>query len=62
MSVNERLAAAGLLREFDTAITEGVRQRAIDLLQQVEMTDDAAAMTVDTILRNPTTYGYHRST
>lgn len=62
MTVNERLAAAGLLRDFDTAIDEGVRQRAIDFLQQVEMSDDAAAMTVDTILRSPATYGYPRAT
>lgn len=62
MTINERLSAAGLLHEFDTAITQGVRQRAIDLLQQVEMSDDAAAVTVDAILGNPMTYGYQRST
>ncbi|MFD1860568.1 hypothetical protein EHW97_09665 [Aeromicrobium camelliae] len=58
MTVNERLSAAGLLDQFDSAINEGVRERAIELLQQVAMNEVAAATTVDTILGNPTRYGY----
>lgn len=62
MTVNERLFAAGLLAQFDSAINEGVRQRAIELLEQVAMSEDTAATTVDTILGNPTKYGYPRPT
>lgn len=62
MTVNERLHMGGLLEQFDSAIDSGDRQRAIDLLVKVAMTEGSAADTVDTVLGNPTKYGYPRST
>lgn len=62
MTVNERLGAAGLSSEFDSAILAWDRQRAISVLGQVAMDENSAAFTVDTILANPAKYGYSRST
>lgn len=62
MTVNERLAVAGLIEDFDSAITAGDRQRAIGVLEQVDMDENSAAFTVDTTLGNPSKYGYPRST
>jgi hypothetical protein len=62
MTVNERLFVAGLLEEFDAAIESGDRQRAIGVLEQVAMNNDQAAHTVDTVLLDPSKYGYPRST
>lgn len=60
MTVNERLAVAGLSSEFDSAITAGDRQRAISVLRRVAMDENSAAFTVDTTLANPAKYGYRR--
>jgi hypothetical protein len=62
MTVNERLFEAGLLKEFDSAIASGDRRRAIEILGHVAMTEDGATRTVDTVLRNPSKYGYPRPT
>ena len=61
MTVNERLFVAGLLQQFDTAIDSGDRQRAIELLVRVEMSDASSTATVDVVLANPAKYGYPRS-
>lgn len=61
MTVNERLFEAGLLQQFDTAIDSGDRQRAIEILLRVAMSDASAAETVDAVLANPAKYGYPRS-
>jgi hypothetical protein len=60
MTVNERLFAAGLVRQFDAAIDGSDRHRAVDLLKQVAMSESSAATTVDAILANPSKYGYPR--
>jgi hypothetical protein len=60
MTVNERLSAAGLLGQFDAAIDAGERQHAIELLEQVAMSEDSAASTVDAVLANPAMYGHPR--
>ena len=62
MTVNERLFSAGLLKEFDAAIGSGDRHRAIEILELVAISADGAAQTVDTVLRNPSKYGYRRPT
>ena len=58
MTVNERLIEANLLKEFDQAARKRDREQMFDLLQKVEMTYDQAVYTVDTILANPSHYGY----
>lgn len=60
MTVNERLFVAGLVEQFDSAIDSGDRQRAIELLRQVAMSDASAAETVDAVLAHPEAYGYPR--
>ena len=62
MTVNERLATAGLVGEWDAAIIAGDRQRAISVLLRVELDETSAAFTVDTTLANPSKYGFRRST
>lgn len=61
MTVNERLFTAGLVGQFDAAIDAGDRDRAIDLLTRVAMSESSAATTVDAVLANPSKYGYPRS-
>lgn len=60
MTVTERLVTAGLTGGFDDAIAVRDRQRAIELLEQVAMSEDSAAMTVDAVLADPAKYGYPR--
>jgi hypothetical protein len=57
MTVNERLVASGSLSAWDSAIRNGQRQVAIDLLGQVDLMDQAAEI-VDTVLADPTRYGF----
>src|SRR5262245_38627277 len=45
MTVNERLFTAGLLEQFDAAIDAGDRQRAMELLEQVAMSEDGTTPT-----------------
>jgi hypothetical protein len=60
MTVNERIVASGLLSAWDSAIRNGQRQVAIDLLGQVDLADQAAEI-VDTVLADPTRYGFRPS-
>jgi hypothetical protein len=60
MTVNERLFAAGLLDQFDAAMNSGDRHRAVELLEQVAMSQGGAAATVGAILADPGKYGYPR--
>jgi hypothetical protein len=62
MTVNERLYVAGLLSEFEAAIESGDRQQAVEILGRVALGEIGAAETVDTILRDPSKYGYPRAT
>lgn len=58
MTVNERLAEAGLLAEFDDAARSRDRAAIIRILNQVEMGDAYAPSTANAILTNPAKYGY----
>ncbi len=57
MTVNERLAVAGLMQAFDKAVMARDRSGAIAVLRQVELSDEQAASTVDTMFANPSRYG-----
>jgi len=56
MTVNERLFEAGALEESDRAATARNRGRMIELLAQVELSDQAEHI-ADTILADPRRYG-----
>lgn len=43
MTVNEQLYLSGLLSEFDTAIKKGDVEKAIQILRQVELTNENIA-------------------
>jgi hypothetical protein len=58
MTLNERLAVAGLIQAFDKAVIARDRAGAIAVLRQVELSDEQAAWTTDTIFANPARYGY----
>jgi hypothetical protein len=58
MTVNERLAAAGLLAEFDAAARRRDRSEMIAILMRVELTGAQAAETADRIIAKPSMYGY----
>jgi hypothetical protein len=58
MTVNERLAVAGLTGEWDCAITAGDRESAMDVLTRVGMAPRLGAQTVDVTLANPELYGF----
>lgn len=58
MTVNECLATAGLLPQFDAAIDSEDRHRAIELLVQVTTSQHSAPETVDAVLASPSQYGY----
>jgi hypothetical protein len=49
MTVNERLFAAGLLDEFDTAVNHKNRDKVVALLQQVELSYEQAELITKTI-------------
>jgi hypothetical protein len=56
MSTNERLSAAGLLTEWDQAVRLRNRERMMQLLSQVDLSEQAASI-ADTVLANPKRYG-----
>jgi len=57
MTGNERLGAAGLLDEWDTALRTRDRDRMIALLRSVEASEAGAIQTVDLVLKDPSLYG-----
>lgn len=61
MTVNERLFAAGLLEDFDSAIEIADRATAVEMLARVDIADQAEWI-VDTTLANPAKYGFPRAT
>ena len=58
MTLNERLFAAGILEQFDTAARRRDRARMISLLLTVDVGQSKAECTVEAILANPSFYGY----
>lgn len=57
MTTNERLAEAGLLEQFDSAVRLGEREQVICCLMQVDFTREAAEGIADATLAHPTRYG-----
>jgi len=57
MTTNERLADAGLLNEFDSAVQVGSRVRLIDCLVRIDFDRETAKEIADKVLANPTRYG-----
>jgi len=57
MTTNERLFVAGVLDQFDDAARKRDRATMIELLSRVEL-GEQAALIADTILANPTRYGF----
>ena len=58
MTVNERLFAAGLLDGFDAAARKRDRAKLVDLLKRVDLSQSDAEFSADTVLSNPSMYGY----
>lgn len=58
MTVNERLFTAGTIEQFDSAARQRDRAAMIALLLAVELDEQQAAQTADTILLNPRQYSY----
>jgi len=58
MTINERLAELGLFEEWDRAVADRDRERMIKVMLKVELSEKQAESTVDTILANPTKYGF----
>lgn len=56
MTVNERLATAGLLEAFSVAARSRDRDAMIRLLTEVDV--EQAVLTVSPILNDPARYGY----
>ena len=52
MTTNERLFVAGLLTEWDAAVKARNRALMIELLSQVDLSEQAAAI-ADRVLANP---------
>lgn len=57
MTTNERLLAAGLMDAFGQAARTRDRDRMIDVLDKVELADQAESI-ADGILANPKRYGF----
>ena len=58
MTLNERLWFAGLMDKWDAAFRARDRAAMIELLGQVEIAEPGRATTVDTLLANPSRYGF----
>jgi hypothetical protein len=58
MTLNERLFDAGLLDAFGEAARRRDRNTMIELLRRVALTPEDATWSVDTVLGNPSKYGY----
>lgn len=56
MTVNERLFHVGLMAEWEAAARRRDRETMIQLLRRVEV--EGAEWSVDTILANPSRYGF----
>jgi hypothetical protein len=57
MTVNERLVLCDLLDNWDAAVGKRDREEMIAILCQVALTQELAAYTTDTVLKNPAKYG-----
>jgi hypothetical protein len=58
MTVNERLFKADLMSEFDEAAKKRNKNRMVAILKEVELTEAQANEISETIIKNPSKYGY----
>lgn len=58
MTVNERLAACGLIDRWDAAARAKNRKEMISVLREAALTKKEAAWTTDVVLANPAKYGF----
>jgi hypothetical protein len=58
MTVNERLFVSKLMDDFDAAARRRDRAQMISILVRVDLSEEGAAWSVDTILATPQKYGY----
>jgi hypothetical protein len=56
-TLTERLAAARLRLQWDSATKAHDRDQMIEILRRIEMPEIDAIFMVDTVLRNPDFYG-----
>lgn len=56
MTVNERLAARGMLADWETAVRAGDRAKMVLLLRRVAMPNAMAV--ADLVLADPAAYGF----
>jgi hypothetical protein len=56
-TLTERLAAARLCHQWDSATKKRDREQMIDTLRKIELAETEATFMVDTFLRNPDFYG-----
>jgi len=58
MTVNERLFVSKLMDDFDAAARRRDRAQMISILVRVELSQEAASCSVDSLLATPQKYGY----
>jgi hypothetical protein len=58
MTINERLGELRLFEEWDKAAGERNRAKMIEVMLKVDLTEDEAIATVNTVLANPRMYGF----
>jgi len=58
MTVNERLFSCNLFDEWDVAVKNRNKDEMIKILSKVELTQEQALETTNTILENPKKYGF----
>ena len=58
MTVNERLVVAGLLQQWDKSVKARDRDEMIAILKRVDLPETESARIADSVLANPTKYGF----
>jgi hypothetical protein len=58
MTVNERLVVSGLADEWDAAVRRRDREAMIAILMRVDLAQADAAWSADTLLADPSRYGF----
>ena len=58
MTVNERLFTARLSNDFDLAVRKKDRNKLVDILKTVALSEKEANLTIDAIFSDPKKYGY----
>lgn len=58
MTVNERIFVCGVMGDFDRAAKICDKEKIIEILLKVDLTEEQAARTAENILSDPARYGY----